>query len=96
MHKASSPVMHSMQIKLNGTKAAENLSPIVHSMLVKVQIHLSNRQAIVILTGNVLGGLTCDPSGDRAYYPLGSSIVVRHIGSGGEQKFLTGKPFCKV
>ena len=40
--------------------------------------------------GTIKNGLRCAPSGDKAYYPLGSSITVRHIATGGGQEFLTG------
>ena len=40
--------------------------------------------------GTIRNGLRCSPCGDKAYYPLGSSITVRHVAAGGGQEFLTG------
>ena len=40
--------------------------------------------------GTIKNGLRCDPSGSKAYYPLGSSVTVRHVAAGGGQEFLTG------
>ena len=43
--------------------------------------------------GEIRNGLRCAPAGDKAYYPLGSSITVRHVATGGGQEFLTGHTY---
>ena len=45
---------------------------------------------VFLFKGTIRNGLRCAPTGDKAYYPLGSSITVRHVASGGGQEFLTG------
>ena len=60
------------------------------------RVRVMERQMAVGFSGGVPGGLACSPSGDKAFYPLGNSVVVRHLGGGGggvggaKMTFLTG------
>ena len=46
------------------------------------------------ILGSVLNGVKCTGNGQLVFYPLGSSVVVRHLSEGGRrQSFLTGHSY---
>jgi len=47
-------------------------------------------KAVIGFTGDVPGGLVVHPTNKYVLYPLGSTVVIRDVGSPQEQRFLRG------
>lgn len=59
------------------------------------RVRVMEREMGVGFSGGVSGGLAVSPSSERAFYPLGNSVVVRYLAAGAtssssKMSFLTG------